>query len=81
MNDCPCSYIENGEIDGCDECPYTPVYGVSDTYELKSCRNCGESDLIDNEQNMFTCMRTCETVGGNNCCNEWKPREYVLKEV
>jgi hypothetical protein len=32
---CPCHFIENGEIDGCDECPYVPVYGQDDTWELK----------------------------------------------
>lgn len=33
--ECPCSFIEEGKIDDCTECPYVPVYGESDKYELK----------------------------------------------
>jgi hypothetical protein len=35
MLDCPCSFLENGEIDSCEECPYVPVYGQDDTWMLK----------------------------------------------
>ena len=42
-----------------------------------NCRNCIHSELIDNEQDMFTCTKYAETVSGNNGCSEWKSRTIL----
>jgi hypothetical protein len=42
---------------------------------MKNCRNCAESDLIDNEIDLYFCTRDGETVSGNNSCCEWTGEE------
>jgi hypothetical protein len=42
---CPCRYIEEGEIDNCEECPYVPVYGESDTWKLKDDFKEGKNEI------------------------------------
>jgi len=32
---CPCMEIEEGLINDCDDCPYTPVNGENETFERK----------------------------------------------
>lgn len=43
---------------------------------LKTCRNCAESDAIDRETDMRICTKYGEYVGGNNSCSEWKETKF-----